>query len=264
MSQALQQIESPTQKSAFIKVYQAVHKVSETDAANYFEVELFDFKSAFEQTPALQKCTPLSIASTFLEVISNGLSFDKSAKHVYIMPRSVKVGDQFETRLSYSYAADGLIYLATAAGSITGCSTPVIVYEGDHIEVKDVNGQCQISHARAIPRISGKIVGGFCHVITKGGRESFYMDIKEVERLAGYSAKANRGAANALYTSDNGQIDAGFFSTKIVKAALKNYRKKRTLNDNYFDDELIEDQTDLPFVEAEPSQPIESSETLAF
>lgn len=240
----------------FLAIFRAVHKASEEEAKNFFEVEKFAFRRALEESPALQECSDLSIASTFLEVISNGLSFDKTAKHVYLIPRSVKVGTNWEKRMTYSYACDGLIYLCVASGSIQGCSTPVIVYQGDEIEVKTIDGRMTINHSPAIPRKSSKILGGFCYVTERGERVGFWMGIEEAERLIKFSEKANGGKANALYTSGNdGQIDSGFFSTKIAKAALKNKRKKKTVNDNYFDDDLAVENSGMLNEGSEKAEP---------
>lgn len=236
---ALALIERKETTEKFTAIYRAVHKCSSEDAANFFEVEKFHFKSILQGTPSFGECNELSVASTFLEVISNGLSFEKSANHVYMIPRNVKVGDNWEKRLTYSYAAHGVIYLCKAAGSIQDCTPPVIVYEGDEIEVKTVNGVLTVNHSKAIPQKSKKILGGYCFVNTGRNREAFWMGIEEVERLIGFSAKANKGTANELYKSGpDGQIDSGFFATKIVKSALKNYRRKRTVSDNEIDENV--------------------------
>lgn len=236
-------IERPETTEKFTAIYRAVHKCSNEDAANFFEVEKFQFKTLLQSTPALMECDELSIGSTFLEVISNGLSFEKSANHVYLIPRSVKVGDQWVKRMTYSYAAPGIIYLCKAAGSIQDCTNPVIVYEGDDIEVRTVNGVLTINHSRAIPQKSKKILGGYCFINTGRTREAFWMGIDEIERLIGYSAKANKGNPNELYKSGHdGQIDSGFFATKIVKAALKNYRRKKTVSDNEIDESVVNDE----------------------
>lgn len=247
MSNIIQRLENAQDK--FLAIFRAVHKASEEEAKNFFEVEKFAFRRAVEESPALMECSDLSIASTFLEVISNGLSFDKSAKHVYLIPRSVKVGQNWEKRMTYSYACDGLIYLCTAAGSIQGCSTPVIVYKGDQIEVKTIDGRLTINHSPAIPRASEVILGGYCYITERNERIGFWMSVEEASRLIKFSEKANGGKANALYTSGpDGQIDSGFFSTKIAKAALKNKRKKKTVNDNYFDEEVVEDNSPEGFI----------------
>ena len=59
------------------------------------------------------------------------------------------------------------------------------------------------------------------------------------------SAKQNKGKENELYNSNAGQIDEGFLKTKIVKAALKNYRKKAVASIQEYDDEIKEEQNIL-------------------
>lgn len=246
MSTALAKLEAA--KDRFVAIYKAVHKVSDEDAANFYEVEAFNFKRMIQENDYLSDCSELSVAGTFLEVISNGLSFDKSSKHVYLIPRNVKTSSGWEKRLTYSYAADGIVYLCTQAGSISSCTTPIIVYEGDDIKVSTSDGRLTVNHTKAIPRASNRILGGYCTVIlTNGERQDFWMGVEEVSRLMDYSKKNNKsknnpeGKANDLYTSgDDGQIDTGFFQTKIVKAALKNCRKKRTLSDNLYEEDAID------------------------
>lgn len=248
-------------KMSFIDIYKAVHKCSNQEAENFYEVEAFQFRKAIEENKDFAACTDLSVAGVFLEVISNGLSFDKSSRHVYIMSRNVNVGTRetpkWEKRLTYSYAADGIIYLCKSARSIKNCSSPVIVYEGDELKVSNVNGYRSIDHSPAIPRKSNKIWGGYCFITNNdNSREAFWMDVAEVDRLKGFSAKQNKGNANELYTANEGQIDPGFFGTKIVKAALKHYSKKRTVNDNLYDDEVIEYTNEEDIITTESNQPL--------
>ena len=272
---ALQKIEAPESKEKFISIYQAVHKVDYDSATNFFEVEAFNFRKAIEENTYLQDATELSVAGVFLEVISNGLSFDKSSNHVYLIPRNVKKGNGWEKRLTYQYAADGLIHLTKSAGSIVNASVTV-VYEGDDIKVITENNQKIINHAPAIPRQSSKIIGGFA-IITlndRGDTDAFWMDVSEISRLAKFSEKANRGKTNALYTSGtDGQIDEGFFKTKILKAALKTYSKKKTLASSEFDEEaeditpeFISGGDDAPHTEIEkaPAGAIDSPKEMAF
>jgi len=71
----------------FVKLYSSIHKIADQeDARNLFEIEVFHFEKHFEENPALQKCTELSQKAAFLEIISSGLSFDKSQKHFYLYP----------------------------------------------------------------------------------------------------------------------------------------------------------------------------------
>lgn len=272
MSTALAKLESPEIAAKFVAIYQAVHKVSPADAKNFMEVETFNFKRLFEETPSLQKCTELSVAGTFLEVISNGLSFDKGSKHVYLIPRNVNVGSKenpkWESRLTYSYASDGIIALTTSAKSIKSCSIPVIVYEGDQIDVKAIDGKLSINHTQSIPRKSNTILGGYCTVtLPDGEKEQFWFDISEISRLMNFSAKANKGSANDLYSSgEDGQIDTGFLRTKIVKMALKGKRRRQTLDDNEFNDvEPVTTQAIAEPVEyAETEEAVYSGKSLSF
>lgn len=223
---AIEKIEQNAAQN-FVKIYKGVHKCSDEDAQNLFGVEVFNFRRLIEESKPLQECTEFSVMGTFLEVIANGLTFDKTNTHIYLMPRNVNVGTReapkWEKRMTYSFAASGLMYLAKAAKSISACTVPTIVYDGDIIEVETVNGSQRIKHTPKIPRKSNKILGGFCILtLPSGNKEEFWFDIAEIERLVKFSAKQNKGTANELYTAGvDGQIDVGFLRTKIVKMALK-------------------------------------------
>jgi len=93
-------------KDKFVKICQAARKVDFETAEQVFEVEKFNFlKSIEEGGEYMQSCTQLSMTGVFLEVVSNGLSFDRAARQVYIIPRSVKVGNRYEKRLGYQLTA---------------------------------------------------------------------------------------------------------------------------------------------------------------
>lgn len=242
---ALTTIESPEVREKFVKLYKNSNGIkSVKDAEDYFEVEVFHFGKIIQENPKLQECSELSVRSTFLEVISNGLSFEKAQKQIYIMPSSVNVGTKdkpvWELRMGYEIAKNGLVHITTKAGSIKSCSDPVLVYEDDHFQIKTVNNTTVIDHTPKIPRKSNVIIGGYCFItLPDNSIEPFWYDISNVERLKRYSAKKNgNNGANALYTSGaNGQIDEGFFQTKIIKAALKNKPKKFAGTSNIIDDE---------------------------
>lgn len=247
-------------KDKFIAIYKAVNASDEVEAAQQFEVESFNFLRLIEGNEYLKSCTPLSIIGVFLEVISNGLSFDKSCGHIYLMPRSAKQGDNWVKRLTYTYSAAGEIFLCMEVGSIKSCQEATLVYEGDEIKVKSVNGIKQIEHSAAIPRQSNKILGGYTIItMPDNSKETFWMGIEDVERLKGFSKKSNKskknpdGIANELYSSgDDGQIDAGFFKTKIVKAALSRYPKRRTQT-SYDEDKIGFENDKNPIIEQDYS-----------
>lgn len=248
----------------------------------FFEKEKFFFLKMLEENPKYKEATEMSIVGTFLEVIGNGLSFEKAQNHIYVMTRSVKNGNVFETRMSYEIAKNGAMYLVKKAGSVRDITDPTIVYDGDVIDIMTENGALNISHSPAIPRISDKILGAFCFVITPDSRrDGFWYPIEKIERLKKYSQKQNKvfdkdtkaykeGKANDLYTSGkDGQIDEGFFLTKVVKAAIKNYSKQPI----YFGRIQIEDgmpdtdpQTDVEnyYIQPEESETVTNDEAAPY
>jgi recombinational DNA repair protein RecT len=269
MSQ-IAKLESDQVKQKFSLLLAASHGIKDPSMAeSFFEKEKFFFMKLQEENPKLKEATELSQIGTFLDVVTNGLTFEKIQNHVYVMVRNTKVGDGYEQRMSYEVAKNGAMYLVKKSGAIKDITEPVIVYEGDKIDVETDNGILNIKHSPAIPRKSSVILGAFCFVITSDNRrEGFWYPIDRVERLKTYSAKQNKrwdksknafveGQPNELYTSGkDGQIDEGFFVTKAVKAAIKNYSKKainfgtnqvedgvfETDIDKYVDPEVLNDE----------------------
>lgn len=222
------QIEHEQAVQKFTTLFKALHKVPEEEAKQMYELEKFHFMKEIQEKNIPQDVTPLSAAGVFLDVVSNGLSFATSAKHVYLMYRSVKNGDGWEKRLVYSVQPDGKIFQCQKSGAIEYVTKPVMVYEGDDFAPgTNESGNQIIRHTPKFPRQSNKLMAGYVYVVFKGGsREPYWMDMNDVERLKGYSAKNNKNSgANALYTSNNGQIDPGFFGAKLINFALKNVRK---------------------------------------
>ncbi len=235
-------------KERFVKIFQANHRVSESEAEQMYEVEAFTFKKQIIDNPALSECTEASILMTFLAVVSNGLTFNNSQKLVYLMTRNVRG----EKQLVYQTTPDGKIYLCQKAGSVKDVSKPVIVYEGDQIEVS----YNHVNYSPKIPR-NEKIIGGFCTVTYLDSRqEVVWVDVKDMETNRKASEKQNRGTANALYSSNGGQIDIGFFSSKIINSALKNKSKKGTYSemevsedDVYIDSQVMQVEQEAQEVE---------------
>jgi hypothetical protein len=273
MSQALtirSQIEAPETLNRFTKIFGAIQKVDDTAARQMFEVEKFHFMKEVQEK-GIQDVTPVSAMGVFLDVVSNGLSFASGAKHVYLMTRNVKVknGNQesWEKRLVFSTSPDGKIFQAQRSGAIEYVTKPVIVYEGDEFAVgTNDQGEQIIRHQVKFPRTSNKIVAGYVYVVMKSGkREPYWMDLSDIQRLAGYSAKQNAkwdaakkekvpGDPNALYNV-NGQIDPGFFGAKLINFALKNVRKsvitsQFEVNGDMGDAAILTGTTELP----EPSE----------
>lgn len=240
-------IESPKTQDSFVEIFKAVHRVGAEEARQIFESEKFNFLRQLMEKSIDKKVTPVSVKGVFLEVISNGMSFAEQAKHVYVMTRNVKVKtadgkDAYETRLTYQASPDGKIFQCQRAGSIQDVTKPVIVYEGDDFSIETDESGRQIIRHKVNMEHTKKIVAGYVFMIMKdGSREPFWLDLNDIERLKAYSSANNSkwdadakrkipGPANALYTSNGGQIDPGFFGAKLISHALKNKRKSRYAN----------------------------------
>lgn len=215
----------------FVRIISSVRSVDEQRALQQYEVELFSYGQMLINVSDANLCTDLSRSAVFLEVISSGLSFTSNEPLVYLMARNVKLktkdGEKWEKRLYYRTSPDGKIHLAKISNAILDITKPTIVYEGDNISINNN----VITYSPKIPR-NEKIIGGFCMVYLQSGvQEAIWVDVKDMDRHKGASEKQNGGKfANPLYTSNNGQIDAGFFSSKIINIALKNKVKKINAN----------------------------------
>lgn len=215
----------------FVRIISSVRSIDERTAAQQYEIELFSYGQMLINITDANLCTELSRSAVFLEVISSGLSFTANEPLVYLMTRNVKLktkdGEKWEKRLAYKTSPDGKIHLAKISNAILDITKPTIVYEGDNISINNN----VITYSPKIPR-NEKIIGGFCMVYLQSGvQEAIWVDVKDMDRHKGASEKQNGGKfANPLYTSNNGQIDAGFFSSKIINIALKNKVKKINAN----------------------------------
>lgn len=226
------QIESPESVAKFTRLVGAITRQPADRAAEIYELEKFHFlKETGEKN--LGDVSPMSAMGTFLDVVSNGLSFASGAKHVYLLSRNINVGTReapkWEKRLYWSATPDGVIYMCQRSGAIDHVTKPVMVYQGEPIKIKNIDGLLHIEHEPSVIREPGaKLIGGYVYTVYKNGsREALWMDMNDVSRLAAYSNKNNKDkGANALYSSGpGGTIDVGFFGAKLLKHALKNVRK---------------------------------------
>lgn len=256
------QIEAPATTDRFVTLFKALHKVSPEEAKEMYELEKFHFMKELQEKSIPQEVTPISAMGVFLDVVSNGLSFSGTSKHVYLMSRNTKGPNGYETRLVYSTQPDGKIFQCQRSGAIDYVTKPVMVYEGDDFSPSTNEAGMQIiMHRPKFPRTSNVLLAGYVYVVFKGGhREPYWMDMNDVARLKGYSAKNNGkweggkkvdGNPNALYTSNNGQIDPGFFGAKLINFALKNVRKSGTasqfeVNGDEGDAAILTHTTHLP------------------
>lgn len=242
-------VEISAVKDKFITMHNAIHGSDKGEMI--YHKESFNFKKQLAESPALRDCSPISLYGVFLDINVNGLSLEQGSKpDCYIVPRSHKTGqkdsngkDIYEKRASLQVSPYGELKLRMRAGQIKYADNPVIVYDCDKfvIGLNDRGKQVVKDYERNSSRPKdAKIVACFVRIERHDGSfEMPYLDIDDIERLKGYSSRQNSkwdasrkkmvpGEPNALYSSNNGQIDTGFLAAKTIKHAFSTYPKVPT------------------------------------
>lgn len=238
-------VESDKVEQKFIQMYNAIHGTGV--GVQIYHKEVFNFQKLLTENPDLQKCSNMSLYGCFLDMAVNGLSLDPTGRpHCYLIPRKAKTGykddkgkDIYEERASVSVTGYGELVMRQRAGQIKYTDNPVVVYEGDIFQPELVGGKKVITYKAAVPRKSNRIIGAFICIVRNDGSEDYQWLLEgDIDRLKGFSERNNKkwdnnarkyvpGEANALYTSNGGQIDPGFLENKMIKHAFDAYPKVR-------------------------------------
>ena len=239
-------VESPNVQAKFLQMYSDIQMVNKNTAVQIYQKEVFNFQKLLRESPELASCTKMSLYGCFLDIAVNGLSLDPTGKaQCYLIPRNAKTGnkdpnnrDIYEKRASVSVTGYGELVMRMRAGQIKYADNPVVVYDGDVFTVGLDNGVKKITYSASIPRKTTNVVGCFIRLVRNDGSEDYQWLLEgDIARLSTFSAKSNsffkngqkvEGKANALYTSNGGQIDPGFLENKTIKHAFDSYPKVRT------------------------------------
>lgn len=244
-------IKADETKEKFGKIFSAVHRCSPEQGRQMHDAESFSFLKEIGEKN-LSHVSPVSAMGVYLDVVRNGLSFSSASKHVYMMARNAKVGNAWEPRLTWDTTQDAKIFQCQRSGSIDRVTRPVIAYDGDTFKEVLEKGVTHVIYERNEAH-GTKVIGGFVYVVYPDKtREAVILYPQDIERLKGYSSKQSKeGKPNALYTSaPGGQIDPGFFGSKIIKFALKNIRKSGTVENAY---QVETDASDALYAESVPA-----------
>lgn len=253
-------IEQPAIKESFINVLMKMHGKSETDAEMIFEKELLYFKKAITENPKLAQCTGISLYSAFLEIATTGLSIQPGSKsEAYLESRGAKDGkddkgnDKWIQIARFVITAYGELNMRIRAGQIIRMNNPQVIYEGDRFQPRtNEQGVLIVDYAPAIPRKSNHIIGCYvCIVLPRNQYDFKWLLEDDIQRLLKYSIpKATQynpnPKPNALYSSNDGQIDPGFLEAKTIKHAMRAYSKLRVGDTVSFEgDEEFEAPTEV-------------------
>lgn len=259
---ALQLIDQDPVKASFIDTLVLMHRYSQCDAEATYEREARYYKRLLSETPYLQEATGLSLVSTFFEVAITGLSLQPGQKSdCYIEARSSKqkqkqkredkvVEVEAWVRVArLVITAYGELNLRIKAGQIIRMNNPIVIYEGDKFQPRtNARGELTVDYVPAIPRISNKIIGAWVSIILPhNGIDFKWLLEDDIERLKNYSipraTKINPNPeANALYQSNEGQIDPGFLEAKTIKHAMRSYTKLKVSDNIAFEGDSDDDK----------------------
>lgn len=248
----LEIVEHPVVRDRFTQIYETLWGNGE--AAYQRESIYFNKALRDNDNGKLQKATPFSIFTAFIDLAVCGLSLEPGTRALaYLMGRNVNVGTKdnakWEGRCVLTVSAYGELVMRTRAGQILHADNPVLVYDNDEFSFKDVDGHKSVSYTCNLPHTGHNITACYLRITRADGSIDYSVMFPEDWcRLAGYSQKQNRGRANDLYGMDqNGivHIDPGFLMAKCIKHAFKSYPKVRIGRGTELQSQQVDEQPQL-------------------
>ncbi|MCM1318779.1 MAG: recombinase RecT [Muribaculaceae bacterium] len=251
-------VEHPIVRERFTQVYETLWGNGE--AAYQRESIYFNKALRDNDNGKLQKATPFSIFTAFIDLAVCGLSLEPGTRALaYLIGRNVNIGSRdqprWEGRCVLTVSAYGELVMRTRAGQIRHADNPVLVYDNDEFSFKDVDGRKSVSYTCNMPHTGHNIVACYLRITRADGSIDYsVMFPEDWVRLAGYSMKQNRsktnpnGKANDLYGMDaNGvvHIDPGFLMAKCIKHAFKSYPKVRIGRGTELQSQQVDEQPQL-------------------
>ncbi len=222
-------------RDKFINIYDTLWGAGTGEPA--YERESIFFNKLLRDNPALQKSTPFSLFTAFIDLAVCGLSLEQGTRALcYLLNRNVNTGTrehaQWECRAVLTISAYGELVLRERAGQIRHADNPVLVYSNDEFSFTDTDGAKRVSYTCHLPHTGQRIVACYLRITRADGSIDYsVMTEEDWVRLAQYSARQNKnGGANALYGVDQQgvvNIDSGFLMAKCIKHAFKTYPKVR-------------------------------------
>lgn len=254
----LEIVEHPVVRERFTQIYETLWGNGEAA----WQRESIYFNKALRDNDGgkLQKATPFSIFTAFIDLAVCGLSLEPGTRALaYLMGRNVNVGTRdnarWEARCVLTVSGYGELVMRARAGQIRHADNPVLVYDNDEFSFKDIDGRKSVSYTCNLPHTGHVITACYLRITRADGSIDYSVMLPEDWcRLAAYSKKQNRsrtnpdGVANALYGMDqNGivHIDPGFLMAKCIKHAFKSYPKVRIGRGTELQSQQVDQQPQL-------------------
>lgn len=160
------------------------------DAEKGFAVQLLSNNQYLAEAAQTENYKYLQQA--VVNVAAIGLSLNPAEKLAYLIPRNVKVGNQWQSRVYLEPSYMGMLRLATDSGSIEWAQANC-VYEQDEF-IDNGPGEKPIFQYKAFAKDRGEFVGVFCVAKTsKGDFLTTVMTADEINGIMARSESAKKG-----------------------------------------------------------------------
>ena len=231
----------PEVADRFQHIYTVMNGGDHSKAAVKCEAEKFHFMKLIQDKPDLAACTKLSLYGCFLDMAVNGLSFDPSMKHAYVVSFNTNVGGRdnpkWEKRATLMISGYGELQMRTRQGQIKYADNPVLVYEGDVFSCGTRNDKPFLDHVAAFPRKTDNIIACYIRLERPDGSVDYkVLSIEEVMKLKKFSKDPNSKAwTDGL---------PGMVQAKTIKHAFRSYPKIRMGEFSTLQSQMVDEEND--------------------
>lgn len=229
----------PEVADRFKHIYSVIHGRDTDKATLKYEAEKFHFMKLLQDKPELQQCSKLSLYGCFLDMAVNGLSFDPSMKHAYVVSFNTNVGNKqqpkWEKRAVLMISGYGELQMRQRQGQIKYADNPIIVYEGDEFRHGTKDGKVFLEHIAAFPRKSDSIIACYVRLERNDGSVDYkVLSIEEIMKLRNFSKDPNSKAwTDGL---------PGMVQAKTIKHAFRSYPKMRLGDFSQLQSQIIDEE----------------------
>jgi len=214
----------PEVADRFKHIYTIMNGGDAERAIAKYEAEKFHFMKLIQDKADLQACSKLSLYGCFLDMAVNGLSFDPSMKHAYVVSFNTNVGTKtapkWEKRATLMISGYGELHMRVQQRQIKYADNPILVYEGDHFQHGTKNGSVFLEHVATFPRQTDNIIACYLRIERNDGSADYkVLSIEEIQKLRKFSKDPNSKAwTDGL---------PGMIQAKTLKHAFRSYPKMR-------------------------------------